>query len=73
MVGRWTGYLWIGFFSGNGCVLGVVVNLLEVVVGLVHILIVYEVTAHFDGTCLRAMFGRLVWKARSRGMVERHV
>jgi hypothetical protein len=54
-------------------VLGVVVNLLEVVVGLVHILIVYEVTAHFDGTCLRAMFGRLVWKARSRGMVERHV
>jgi hypothetical protein len=72
MVGRWTGYLCFGSFLGNGFALVAIVDLSEVVVGLVHILMVCKVTAHFEGACLRGMFRRRVWKARSRGMVGRH-
>jgi hypothetical protein len=67
---RWMPSDW--FLLGKWVCSWLIVVLLEVVVGLVHILMYCKVTEHFEGACLRGMFGRRVWKARSRGMVERY-
>jgi hypothetical protein len=70
MVGRWTEYLRIALFLGNGFVLVAIIDSLVEVVGLIHILMFCYLVQHCEEACLGGIFGRHVWKAWSRGMIE---